>query len=115
MYRKFFKRFLDVVLSLFALIVLSPVLLIVAILVRVKLGSPVIFCQERPGKDEKIFRMYKFRTMTEERDGNGELLPDEARLTKLGQMLRSTSLDELLELWNILRKKSVIDMMFVLA
>ena len=103
MYRKFFKRFLDVILSLFALIVLSPVLLIVAILVRVKLGSPVIFCQERPGKDEKIFRMYKFRTMTEERDGNGELLPDEVRLTKFGRLLRSTSLDELPELYNILR------------
>ena len=103
MYRKFFKRFLDVVLSLFALIVLSPVLLAVAVLVRVKLGSPVIFCQERPGKDEKIFRMYKFRTMTEERDGNGELLPDEVRLTKFGRLLRSTSLDELLELWNILK------------
>lgn len=103
MYRKFFKRFLDVVLSLFALIVLSPVLLAVAVLVRVKLGSPVIFCQERPGKDEKIFRMYKFRTMTEERDGNGELLPDEVRLTKFGRLLRSTSLDELPELYNILR------------
>ena len=103
MYRKFFKRFLDVVLSLFALIVLSPVLLAVAVLVRVKLGSPVIFCQERPGKDEKIFRMYKFRTMTEERNGNGELLPDEVRLTKFGRLLRSTSLDELPELYNILR------------
>ena len=103
MYRKFFKRFLDVVLSLFALIVLSPVLLAVAVLVRVKLGSPVIFCQERPGKDEKIFRMYKFRTMTEERDGNGELLPDEVRLTKFGRLLRSTSLDELPELYNILK------------
>lgn len=103
MYRRFFKRFFDVVLSLCALVVLFPVLLIVAVLVRVKLGSPVIFCQERPGKDEKIFKMYKFRTMTAERDENGELLPDELRLTKLGRFLRSTSLDELLELWNILK------------
>lgn len=103
MYRKFFKRFLDVVLSLFALIVLSPVLLAVAVLVRVKLGSPVIFCQERPGKNEKIFKMYKFRSMTDERDTNGDLLPDEMRLTKFGRLLRSTSLDELPELWNILK------------
>lgn len=103
MYRKFFKRFFDIVLSLTALIVLSPVLLIVAVLVRVKLGSPVIFCQERPGKDEKIFRLYKFRSMTDERDENGELLPDEVRLTKFGRFLRSTSLDELPELWNILK------------
>ena len=86
-----------------ALIVLSPVLIIVAILVRVKLGSPVIFCQERPGKDEKIFKMYKFRSMTDERDENGNLLPDEVRLTKFGRLLRSTSLDELPELWNIFK------------
>lgn len=103
MYRKFFKRFFDIVLSLLALIVLSPVLLIVAVLVRVKLGNPVIFCQERPGKDEKIFRLYKFRSMTDARDENGELLPDVNRLTKFGRILRSTSLDELPELWNILK------------
>ena len=103
MYRKFFKRFFDIVLSACALVVLSPVLLVVAILVRTKLGSPVIFCQERPGKDEKIFKMYKFRSMTDQRDENGELLPDEVRLTKFGKILRSTSLDELPELWNILK------------
>ena len=103
MYRRFFKRFFDIVLSLTALIVLSPVLLVVAVLVRVKLGSPVIFRQERPGKDEKIFRLYKFRSMTDARDENGELLPDEVRLTKFGRLLRSTSLDELPELWNILK------------
>ena len=103
MYRKFFKRFFDVLLSGCALIVFSPVLLIVAVLVRTKLGSPVIFCQERPGKNEKIFRMYKFRSMTDARNENGELLPDEVRLTRLGRILRSTSLDELPELWNILK------------
>lgn len=103
MYRKFFKRFFDIVLSFCALIILSPLLLIVAVLVRVKLGSPVVFCQERPGKDERIFKMYKFRSMTDERDESGELLPDEVRLTKFGRFLRSTSLDELLELWNILK------------
>ena len=103
MYRKFFKRFFDVLLSGCALILLSPVLLIVAVLVRTKLGSPVIFCQERPGKNEKIFGMYKFRSMTDARDENGVLLPDEVRLTRLGRILRSTSLDELPELWNILR------------
>ena len=103
MYRKFFKRFFDVLLSGCALILLSPVLLIVAVLVRTKLGSPVIFCQERPGKDEKIFKMYKFRSMTDARGENGELLPDEVRLTKFGRALRSTSLDELPELWNIFK------------
>lgn len=103
MYRHFFKRFLDILLSGCALIVLSPVLLVVAVLVRTKLGSPVIFCQERPGKDEKIFKMYKFRSMTDARDENGELLPDEVRLTKFGRALRSTSLDELPELWNIFK------------
>lgn len=103
MYRHFFKRFLDILLSGCALIVLSPVLLIVAVLVRTKLGSPVIFCQERPGKDEKVFKMYKFRSMTDARDENGELLPDEVRLTKFGRALRSTSLDELPELWNIFK------------
>ena len=103
MYRKFFKRFFDVLLSGCALILLSPVLLIVAVLVRTKLGSPVIFCQERPGKDGKIFKMYKFRSMTDARDENGELLPDAVRLTAFGRFLRSTSLDELPELWNIFR------------
>lgn len=103
MYRHFFKRFLDILLSGCALIVLSPVLLVVAVLVRTKLGSPVIFCQERPGKNEKIFKMYKFRSMMDARDENGELLPDEARLTKFGRALRSTSLDELPELWNIFK------------
>lgn len=103
MYRHFFKRFFDIVLSACALVVLSPVLLVVAILVRAKLGSPVIFCQERPGKGEKIFKLYKFRSMTDARDENGELLPDAVRLTKFGRLLRSTSLDELPELWNILK------------
>lgn len=102
-YEKYIKRILDFLLSLFALIVLSIPMLAVAILVRIKLGSPVIFCQERPGKNEKIFKLYKFRTMTDARDENGELLPDEVRLTKFGKFLRSTSLDELPELWNILR------------
>ena len=102
-YARFIKRLLDILLSGCALIVLSPVLLAVAVLVRVKLGRPVIFCQERPGKDEKIFRMYKFRSMTDERDENGELLPDEVRLTHFGRVLRSTSLDELPELWNIFK------------
>lgn len=103
MYKKYFKRVMDFVLSLLAIVVLSPVLLIVAILVRIKLGSPVLFTQERPGKDEKIFKLYKFRTMTGEKDQNGNLLPDEVRLTKFGKMLRSTSLDELPELFNILK------------
>ena len=102
-YCRYIKRLLDILLSGCALVVLLPVLLIVAILVRIKLGSPVIFCQERPGKDEKIFRMYKFRSMTDERDEDGNLLPDEVRLTKFGRLLRSTSLDELPELWNIFK------------
>ena len=102
-YARYIKRLLDICLSGCALIVLSPVLLIVAVLVRTKLGSPVIFSQERPGKDEKIFKMYKFRSMTDARDENGELLPDEVRLTKFGRTLRSTSLDELPELWNIFK------------
>ncbi len=102
-YEKYVKRLLDLVLSGLALIVLSPVLLVTAILVRVKLGSPVIFHQERPGKDEKIFRLYKFRSMTDARDETGVLLPDEERLTHFGKVLRSTSLDELPELWNIFR------------
>ncbi len=108
MYKLFVKRVLDFVLSLIAIIVLSPVYLIVAILVRTKLGSPIIFTQERPGKDEKIFKMYKFRSMTDERDENGNRLPDEIRLTKFGKALRSTSLDELPELFNILKGDSGI-------
>ena len=103
MYRKYIKRLLDIVISLTALVVLSPVLLMVAILVRCKLGSPVIFHQQRPGYNEEIFKLCKFRTMTDERDENGELLPDAVRLTKFGRMLRATSLDELPELWNILK------------
>lgn len=103
MYRKVIKRVLDIIISLAALIILSPVLLIVAILVRCKLGSPVIFHQERPGYHEKIFKLCKFRSMTDERDAEGNLLPDEIRLTKFGKLLRSTSLDELPELWNILK------------
>lgn len=102
-YRKYIKRPMDFILSLIAIIVLSPVMLIVALLVRINLGSPVIFKQERPGLNEKIFTMYKFRTMTDERDENGELLPDRERLTKFGKFLRSTSLDELPELFNILK------------
>ena len=102
-YEKYIKRLLDILLSGCALIILSPVLLVTALLVRTKLGSPVIFCLERPGKDEKIFKLYKFRSMTGETDENGNLLPDEIRLTKFGKLLRSTSLDELPELWNILR------------
>lgn len=102
-YRRFLKRPMDFILSLMAIIVLSPVLIIVGVLVRVKLGSPVLFKQKRPGLNEKIFTMYKFRTMTDEKDENGELLPDSVRLTKFGRMLRSTSLDELPELLNILK------------
>lgn len=103
MYKLFLKRLFDFVLSLLAIAVLSPVMLITAILVKIKLGKPVLFTQERPGKDEKIFRMYKFRTMTDEKDEKGNLMPDEIRLTKFGKILRSTSLDELPELFNILK------------
>ncbi|WP_305853359.1 sugar transferase [Vagococcus sp. CY52-2] len=102
-YVKYMKRFLDIILSGLALIVLSPIYLVVAILVRTKLGSPVIFIQKRPGKDNKVFNMYKFRTMTDRRDGQGNLLPDDERLTSFGKILRSTSLDELPELWNIFK------------
>jgi len=102
-YQRYFKRPMDFILSLIALIILSPVFLVVALLVRINLGSPVIFKQQRPGLNEKIFTMYKFRTMTDERDENGELLPDAVRLTKFGKFLRSTSLDELPELFNILK------------
>ena len=100
-YERFIKRFLDAFLSTGAIIVLSPVLLVTAILVRTKLGSPVLFTQDRPGKDEKIFKLYKFRSMTDDRDENGQLLPNEVRLTPFGRKLRSTSLDELPELINI--------------
>lgn len=103
MYRKYIKRILDFTLSLIALIVLSPILLITAILVKIKLGSPIIFKQQRPGKNEKIFILYKFRTMTDKKDEEGNLLPDEQRLTKFGKILRSTSIDELPELINILK------------
>ncbi|MBT9148149.1 MAG: Undecaprenyl phosphate N,N'-diacetylbacillosamine 1-phosphate transferase [Syntrophomonadaceae bacterium] len=103
LYRRYFKRPMDVILSLIALIVLSPVLLIVGVLVRLKLGSPVLFMQKRPGTNEKIFTMYKFKTMTDEKDEHGELLPDSLRLTKFGKLLRGTSLDELPELFNVLR------------
>lgn len=103
MYRRYIKRLLDFILSLLAIIILSPIYLIVAILVRTKLGSPIIFTQERPGKDEKIFKMYKFRSMTNETDEEGNLLPDDDRLPRFGRILRSTSLDELPELFNILK------------
>lgn len=101
-YEKYVKRLLDIICALAGLIVLSPVLLVTALLVRVKLGSPVIFCQERPGKDGKIFRLYKFRSMSDARDAQGNLLPDEKRLGTFGKKLRSLSLDELPELWCIL-------------
>ncbi len=103
LYEKYIKRSLDAFLASGALIVLSPVLLITAILVRIKLGSPIIFTQERPGREEKIFKLYKFRTMTDKRDSNGELLPDSERLTSFGIVLRETSLDELPELFNIVK------------
>ncbi len=103
MYKFFFKRILDILISFISLILLSPVLLIVAILVKIKLGSPIIFKQKRPGKNEKIFTLYKFRSMSDKRDENGKLLPDKERLTKFGRVLRSTSLDELPELINIIK------------
>lgn len=103
MYAKYIKRPMDFILSLVAIICLSWLMVIIAVLVRIKLGSPVLFAQERPGKNEKIFKMYKFRSMTDERDENGRLLPDEVRLTKFGKLLRKTSLDELPELFCILK------------
>lgn len=103
MYRRFIKKPMDIILSLLAILVLSPILIIVAILVRVKLGSPVLFKQKRPGLNGEIFTMYKFRTMTDEKNENGVLLPNHMRLTKFGRILRATSLDELPELFNILR------------
>lgn len=102
-YKKFIKRPMDFVLSLLAILVLSPVILLVAILVRTKLGSPIIFKHKRPGLNGKVFTLYKFRTMTDERDGSGELLPNHKRHTKFGTILRSTSLDELPELFNVLK------------
>ncbi len=103
MYKKYIKRFFDILCALAAIIVFSWLYIIVAILVRVKLGSPVIFKQERPGMNEKIFTLYKFRTMTDKKDENGNLLPDDVRLTKFGRLLRKTSLDELPEAFNILK------------
>lgn len=103
MYAKYIKRILDLLLSLMALIVLMPLMIIIGVLVRINLGSPIIFKQKRPGKNEKIFTLYKFRTMTDEKDEDGNLLPDEKRLTKFGKILRSTSLDELPELVNIIK------------
>ena len=103
MYQKFFKRLIDILCALAALIVFSWLYIIVAVLVRINLGSPVIFKQARPGKDCKIFKLYKFRTMTDEKDENGNLLPDDVRLTKFGKFLRATSLDELPEAINILK------------
>ncbi|MFS0668963.1 sugar transferase [Peribacillus frigoritolerans] len=102
-YKRFIKRPMDFILALVAIVILSPILLVVALLVRVKLGSPVLFKQKRPGLNETIFMMYKFRTMTDDRDEHGELLPDNVRLTRFGRLLRSTSLDELPELFNILK------------
>jgi len=102
-YRKYIKRPMDFILALIALVLLSPVFLIIGLLVRIYLGSPVLFKQKRPGLNEKIFTMYKFRTMNDARDEEGNLLPDAARLTKFGKFLRSTSLDELPELINILK------------
>ncbi len=102
-YEKYVKRLLDICCALVGLVALSPVLLITALLVRIRLGSPVIFCQERPGKDERIFKLYKFRSMSDARDAEGNLLPDEQRLTSFGKTLRSLSIDELPELWCILK------------
>lgn len=121
-YRKYGKRIIDFILAVLALIVLSPVFFVLAMLVRFNLGSPIIFKQKRPGLNEKIFTMYKFRTMTDEREDNGELLPDSMRLTKFGKFLRATSLDELPEFWNIIsgdmsivgpRPQLVRDMVFM--
>ncbi|MBR1913394.1 MAG: sugar transferase [Lachnospiraceae bacterium] len=109
MYRTVVKRFIDIVLSLLALVILSPLLIVLAVLVRIKLGSPVIFRQLRPGYKGRVFGLMKFRTMTDERDDEGELLPDEVRLTEFGKKLRATSLDELPEFINILKG----DMSFV--
>ena len=109
MYKKYIKRILDIILSLIAIIVTLPIFLIVGILILIFIGQPAIFRQKRPGKNEKIFTMYKFRTMTNKKDEDGNLLPDELRLTKLGKFLRKTSLDEIPEFINILKG----DMSFV--
>lgn len=103
LYEKYFKRPLDLFCGMAAVIVFCWLYVIVAVLVRIKLGSPVLFTQDRPGKDEKIFKLYKFRTMTNATDEHGKLLPDEARLTSFGKLLRSTSLDELPEVFNIIK------------
>ena len=103
LYNKYIKRILDILISLTFIVLFSWLYLILVILVRIKLGSPVLFCQERPGYNEKIFTLYKFRTMTDKRDEKGNLLSDSERLTKFGSMLRSTSLDELPEMFNILK------------
>ena len=108
MYKLCIKRLLDIILSGIAIIVLSPVYLIITIIVRIQMGSPVLFSQDRIGKDEKIFKLYKFRSMTNEKDENGELLPEKQRLTKFGIALRSTSLDELPELLMIFKGDSGI-------
>ena len=102
-YEKYIKRMIDIVCALAAIIVFSWLYIIIAILVRIKLGSPVLFTQPRPGKDEKIFKMYKFRSMTDACDEDGNLLPDDVRLTKFGRALRATSMDELPEAFNILK------------
>lgn len=103
LYERYLKRTFDIILSFFALLLLSPIILITAFLVKIKLGSPVLFTQERPGLNNKVFKMYKFRSMTDEKDKKGNLLPDEIRLTSFGKLLRSTSLDELPGLLNILK------------
>lgn len=108
LYEKYFKRPIDIVCGLTAVIVFCWLYVVIGLLVRIKLGSPILFTQGRPGKDEKIFKLYKFRTMTNARDENGELLPDEVRLTKFGKLLRSTSLDELPEAFNIIKGDSGI-------
>ncbi len=102
-YRNYVKRIMDIFLSFIAIFILLPLILLLAFLVKIKLGSPILFFQERPGKDEKIFRLYKFRSMSEEKDKEGHYLPDEKRLTRFGRKLRSTSLDELPELFSILK------------
>ena len=103
MYKKVIKRMIDFLLSLITLLLFSPIFIIVAFFVRIKLGSPVFFCQKRPGKDEKIFTIYKFRTMTDKRDESGKLCSDDIRLTPFGRKLRATSLDELPQLLNVLK------------
>ncbi|EJU08377.1 sugar transferase [Fusobacterium hwasookii] len=103
MYRKFFKRVFDIIISLIFILCFWWLYIVIAILVKVKLGSPILFKQDRPGLNEKIFKMYKFRTMTDKKDSLGNLLPDSERLTSFGKFLRSTSLDEIPELWNVLK------------